>query len=155
MGEQQPALWFGGGEAGCRHGTGKNANMDVCVFFYLTAPDHGEGAAPPPFEALMHGFVNGTTGATTEGRECREQTHPFCILGVGSPPAREGVNRCHRPEYIEVRIARLLLALGGLITLSPLGCFYKRVNVTLCEGWGAGVFALLLYYSPLGYAGKK
>jgi hypothetical protein len=26
----------------------KNANMDVCVFFYLTAPGHGPGAAPPP-----------------------------------------------------------------------------------------------------------
>jgi hypothetical protein len=26
----------------------KNANMDVCVFFYLAAPGHGPGAAPPP-----------------------------------------------------------------------------------------------------------
>jgi hypothetical protein len=26
----------------------KNANTDGCVFFYLAAPDHGEGAVPPP-----------------------------------------------------------------------------------------------------------
>ena len=74
-------MWVGGGAAGRRLVTEKNANMDVCVFFFLTAPDHGEGAAPPPFEALMHGFVNGTTGATTERRECREQTPPIVFWG--------------------------------------------------------------------------
>jgi hypothetical protein len=26
----------------------KNANTDVCVFFYLSAPGHGPGAALPP-----------------------------------------------------------------------------------------------------------
>ena len=37
----------------------KNANMDVCVFFYLADPDHGEGAVPSPFEPLKDGFATG------------------------------------------------------------------------------------------------
>ena len=59
----------------------KNANMDVCVFFYLADPNNGAGSAPPPFEALMHGFENGTTGETTERREWREQTPPIVFWG--------------------------------------------------------------------------
>jgi hypothetical protein len=53
-------LWRCGGEGG-RKPTyrEKNANMDVCVFFYLSAPGHGSGAVPPPFEPLKDGFATG------------------------------------------------------------------------------------------------
>ena len=42
-------LWRCGGGGG-RKPTyrEKNANTDVCVFFYFLAPGHGPGAAPPP-----------------------------------------------------------------------------------------------------------
>ena len=35
-------------------------------------------------------------------------------------------------------------ALGGLITGISTG-FKKRVNVTVCDGWGAGVFVPFLF----------
>jgi hypothetical protein len=36
-------LWRGRQDAALN---GKNANMDVCVFFYFSAPDHGERGKP-------------------------------------------------------------------------------------------------------------
>jgi len=48
------------GAAGRRPVAAKNANMDVCVFCFLAAPDHGEGAAPPPLSRLKDGFATGT-----------------------------------------------------------------------------------------------
>jgi hypothetical protein len=38
-------LWTGRQEADCNE---KNTGMDAGVFLYLTDPDHGEGADPPP-----------------------------------------------------------------------------------------------------------
>jgi hypothetical protein len=34
----------------------KNANMDVCVFFYLSAPGYGPGAVPPPLSRKRTGL---------------------------------------------------------------------------------------------------
>jgi hypothetical protein len=64
--------WYNGGEARKADCEEKNANTDVCVFFYLSAPDHGEGAAPPPLS-------RGRTGLRPERSEAewREQTHPI------------------------------------------------------------------------------
>jgi hypothetical protein len=39
---------FRGGAARMPPELEKNANILVCIFFYLSAPDHGEGAVPPP-----------------------------------------------------------------------------------------------------------
>ena len=42
-------LWrCGGGGGRTPPSREKNANMDVCVFFFHSAPGHGPGAAPPP-----------------------------------------------------------------------------------------------------------
>ena len=43
-----PLWWCGGGGGRTPPSREKNANMDVCVFFYHSAPGHGPGAAPPP-----------------------------------------------------------------------------------------------------------
>ena len=53
--------------------------MDVCIFFYLTATSYGWWRTSP-FEPLKDGFATGTTGATTERREWREQTPPIAFL---------------------------------------------------------------------------
>jgi hypothetical protein len=82
----------------CEHG---------CLRFFLPwRPEaKGWGLTPFPFELMMHGFVNGTTGATTERRECREQTHPFFLTGGGSPAARGRVYLSRHQTTAELHLA--------------------------------------------------
>ena len=47
-GKVRPAVVVGGGGGRTPPCRVKNDNMDVAVFYFLAAPDHGEGAAPPP-----------------------------------------------------------------------------------------------------------
>jgi hypothetical protein len=42
-----PLRRYNGGEARRADCEEKNANMDVCVFFYLTAPGYGRGLSLP------------------------------------------------------------------------------------------------------------
>jgi hypothetical protein len=49
----------------------------------------------------MHGFATGTTGATTERREWREQSPHYCFGRGGSPAARgrDNIGNPSLPPY--------------------------------------------------------
>jgi hypothetical protein len=68
-----PLRGFTGGRPGRPLG-GKKRKHGRLRFFYLTAPDHGEGAVPPPLS-------RGRTGLRPERSEAerREQTRPICF----------------------------------------------------------------------------
>jgi hypothetical protein len=52
-----PLRQFTGGAARTAAFKEKNANTDVCVFFYHADPDHGEGAVPPPWSGGGTGLL--------------------------------------------------------------------------------------------------
>jgi hypothetical protein len=72
----------------------KNVNT-MFAFFSSSLPTATAVGYTSPFEALKDGFATGTTEATTERREWREQTPHICFTRGGSPPARGRDNICH------------------------------------------------------------
>jgi len=54
------------------------------AFFTSSQPTSTDGGCSSPFEPLKNGFVTGTTGATSERREWKEQTPPL-IYERGKP----------------------------------------------------------------------
>ena len=83
------------GRHGCRLQEKKTQTWTF-VFFSTFLPTATAVGYTPPFEPLKDGFVNGTTVATTERREWREQTPPFCFGRGGIPAARGRDNVGHR-----------------------------------------------------------
>jgi hypothetical protein len=71
---------------------GKNANTDVCVFFFFSAPGHGTGVVPPPFEPLKDGFVTGRSVATGESK-------PLLLSFERRKPGGEGEGQYMPPLY--------------------------------------------------------
>jgi len=114
-------LWrVRGGEAWTPTVSEKNANT-MFAFFSSSQPTATAVGCPSPFEALMHEFATGTTGATTERREWREQTPPFVL--VEGKARRRGGGTIYAasnppPNYDEPEGCA---ALGGRIMMSSPG----------------------------------
>jgi hypothetical protein len=83
----------GGTEAGRQEADReeKNTGMEAGVFFYFAAPNHGEGAVPPPLS-------RGRTGLRPEGMKRSGMTGEskplLCLLRGGSPAAGGRDNDC-------------------------------------------------------------
>jgi hypothetical protein len=145
-------MWAKGGAGGVsplrRRGGGggttppyreKNANRDVCVFFYRSAPGHGPGAAPPPLSRRRTGLrPEGVARSGMTG-----ESKPLLFVFPAGEARRRGGGTMEAASMTSPEFAGLVgwAAMGGHSTRgSPRGCIV-RVRV---------VGEMLTIYKKLG-----
>jgi len=77
---------------------------------------------------LKDGFATGTTGATTERREWREQTPPIALKEGEARRRGGGTIYVTATPPPEVRITRRMRGPGWVTTLSSPRCFFDNAD---------------------------